>query len=262
MLSDQPAIVVDNVSKYYMLSNLSRRDLKTALLDLPSLLLSRRGRHSFWALRDCSVTVQPCECVGLIGPNGSGKSTLLRLIAQISQPSTGRVTTRGRVAAMLELGAGFHPQLTGRENAILNAVLMGLSRREAEEALPDIIDFAEIGDFVDQPMRTYSSGMYLRLGFAVAVHVQPEILLVDEVLAVGDAEFQSKCFDQMERLRQQGVTLLMASHDIPAIQRFANRVILLEHGQIVSQGEPKLVMHEYLSRVFGEPKAASSAGGR
>jgi len=257
MPSDRPAIVVEDVSKHYRLSNLRPRDLKTALLDLPSLLLNGRGRHSFWALRDCSFVVERGECVGLIGPNGSGKSTLLRIIAQISQPTNGRVVTNGRLAAMLELGAGFHPQLTGRENAVLNAVLMGLSRSEAEQIMPEVIAFAEIGDFIDQPMRTYSSGMYVRLGFAVAVHVRPEILLVDEVLAVGDAEFQSKCFDQMQRLRHEGVTLVVASHDLPSIQRFANRVILLEHGRIAAQGEPAPVLHEYLARVFGEAEVAS-----
>jgi ABC-type polysaccharide/polyol phosphate transport system ATPase subunit len=163
----------------------------------------------------------------------------------------------GRVSALLELGAGFHPQITGRENALLNAVLLGLSMREAREVLPEIVAFSELGDFIDQPMRTYSSGMYVRLGFAVAVFVKPEILLVDEVLAVGDAEFQSKCFGHMDRLRQAGVTVLFASHDLPSLQRYTDRVMLLEHGQTVLEGKPAEVLHQYLVRVFGPTAKAA-----
>ena len=257
---DAPAVTVEQVSKRYFLRGKHGTSLKTALLTLPGLLLNGRARHEFWALQDLSFTVQRSECLGLIGPNGSGKSSLLRIIAQITPPTQGRVTTNGRVSALLELGAGFHEQLTGRENALLNAVLLGLRRQEAREMLPEIIAFSELGDFIDQPMHTYSSGMYMRLGFAVAVHVRPEILLVDEVLAVGDAEFQSKCYTHMERLREAGVTIIMASHDLTAIQRYTDRVLLLEQGRIALEGKPANVLHEYLIRVFGAKEATGTKG--
>jgi ABC-type polysaccharide/polyol phosphate transport system ATPase subunit len=255
---DAPAVTVEQVSKRYFLRGRGARALKTALITLPALLLNGRARHEFWALQDLSFTVRRSECLGLVGPNGSGKSSLLRIIAQITPPTQGRVTTSGRVSALLELGAGFHPQLTGRENALLNAVLLGLNRREAREALPEIIAFSELGEFIDQPMHTYSSGMYMRLGFSVAVHVQPEILLVDEVMAVGDAEFQSKCYTHMERLRAAGVTIIMASHDLSAIQRYTDRVLLLDQGRIALEGRPADVLHEYLLRVFGAKEAAGA----
>ena len=254
-----PAVALENVSKRYLLRSGGRaQELKAAVLSLPSLLLNGGPRHEFWALRDLSLTVARGDCLGIVGKNGSGKSTLLRVVAGISRPSSGRLITNGRVSALLDLGAGFHPQITGRENALLNAVLLGLSLREARQALPSIIEFSELGEFFDQPMRTYSSGMYVRLGFAVAVHVRPEILLVDEVLAVGDAEFQSKCFAHMEQLRRDGVTVLIASHDLPSVQRYADRAVLLEHGQIALDGPPAKVLHEYLSRVFG-PEPAGEA---
>jgi lipopolysaccharide transport system ATP-binding protein len=252
-----PVVTVEQVSKRYFLRSAGGRELKRALLTLPALLLNGRPRHAFWALEDVSFSLRPGESLGILGPNGSGKSTLLRVLARISRPTSGRIVTHGRVSALLELGAGFEPQLSGRENALLNAVLLGLSLKEARETLPEIIAFSELGDFIDQPMRTYSSGMFVRLGFAVAVHVRPEILLVDEVLAVGDAEFQSKCFAHMERLRQSGVTIIFASHDLPAVQRYTDRAMLLEHGRTVLEGKPAEVVHTYLTRVFG---TASEAG--
>jgi ABC-type polysaccharide/polyol phosphate transport system ATPase subunit len=254
-----PAVIVEDVSKYYFLQRTRANDLKTTLLTLPTLLFNRGPRELFWALRDISVTLGHGESLGIAGPNGSGKSTLLRLIAAISPPSTGRIVTNGRVSAILDLGAGFHPRISGRENALLNAVLLGLSAKEAEAALPGIIEFSELGDFIDQPMRTYSSGMYVRLGFAVAVHVRPEILLVDEVLAVGDAEFQSKCYAHIDGLRRAGVTIVMASHDLKSIQRYTDRAILLEHGAVIADGKPANVIHQYLTRVFGAEKAAGEA---
>jgi ABC-type polysaccharide/polyol phosphate transport system ATPase subunit len=250
---------LEGVSKRYLLRSGGAQQLKTAILSLPSMLRNGRSRHDFWALRDVSLTVARGECLGVVGPNGSGKSTLLRVVAGISQPSSGRVITNGRVSALLDLGAGFHPQISGRDNALLNAVLLGLTLQEAREALEGIAAFSELGEFFDQPMRTYSSGMYVRLGFAVAVHVRPEILLVDEVLAVGDAEFQSKCFGHMEKLRHDGVTVIMASHDLPSVQRYADRAMLLEHGQVVLEGPSAKVLHDYLTRVFGPAPAAGEA---
>jgi len=258
MLSSDTAVIVDKLSKRYQLRSGGAQQLKAAVLSLPAMLTNGQPRHAFWALQDISFTVKRGESVGIAGPNGSGKSTLLRVLAGITKPSSGTVAMNGRVSALLELGAGFHPQITGRENALLNAVLLGLSLSEARDVLPQVIEFSELGDFIDQPMRMYSSGMYVRLGFAVAVHVQPEILVVDEVLAVGDAEFQSKCFAHMQRLREAGVTVVLASHDLPSLQRYTDRVMLLEHGRTVIEGRPAEVIHAYLTRVFG-PTAKAGA---
>jgi ABC-type polysaccharide/polyol phosphate transport system ATPase subunit len=257
MRSDaESAIVVEDLSKRYMLRGGGQ--LKSALLALPSMLLNGHDQHhDFWALRDVSFTLQRGEALGLAGPNGSGKSTLLAILARVSTPTAGRVITNGRASALLQLGAGFNPQITGRENALLNAVLLGLSLSEAREALPRMFEFSELGEFIDQPMRTYSSGMYVRLGFSVAVHVQPEILLVDEVLAVGDAEFQNKCYQYMDQLRADGVTIVMASHDLVSLQRYTDRVMLLEHGRVLMEDRPAVVAHKYLSRVFGVEESAS-----
>jgi ABC-type polysaccharide/polyol phosphate transport system ATPase subunit len=257
MPSDQAiAVAVEHVSKRYYLRGGRAHELKTALLSLPGMLLNGRGRQAFWALQDISFSVRRGESLGIVGPNGSGKSTLLRIIAGISRPTSGRIATNGRVSAVLELGSGFHPQISGRENALMNAVLLGLTLKDARAALPGIIAFSELGEFIDQPMRTYSSGMFVRLGFAVAVHVQPEILLVDEVLAVGDAEFQSKCFSHMEQLRSAGVTIIFASHDLPSVQRYTDRVILLEHGRVALEGKPTDVVHDYVLRVLGPASPA------
>ncbi len=243
-----PALVLEGVTKQYSLS-LQREatDVKSAVLHLPQFLT--KARRPFTALEDVSLTVSRGESFGVIGPNGSGKSTMLRIMAGITPPTRGRVTARGRVSALLELGSGFHPQITGRENAVLNAVLLGLTLREAREVLPEIIEFSELGAFIDQPMRTYSSGMYFRLGFAVAVHVRPEILLIDEVLAVGDAEFQRKCLNHVASLRKQGVTMVIVTHDLMRLPEFCDRAILLENGRITDHGEPQQVVHNYLARV-------------
>jgi ABC-type polysaccharide/polyol phosphate transport system ATPase subunit len=261
MRSDQPAIIVEQLSKrYYLRGGSGANELKTALLALPGMFRSSKNgagrKHDFWALRDVSFTMQRGDSLGLAGPNGSGKSTLLRTLAGISKPTSGRMITNGRISALLELGAGFEPRVSGRENALLNAVLLGLSLEEARAALPAIIEFSELGEFIEEPMRTYSSGMFVRLGFSVAVHVRPEILLVDEVLAVGDAEFQKKCFDHMKRLRTEGTTIVMASHDLPSLQRYTDRILLLEHGHVVMEDRPAQVIHEYLLRVFGESAPA------
>jgi lipopolysaccharide transport system ATP-binding protein len=246
----QAVIILENVSKRYFLHPHRVRELKTAILHLPAFLKANRARQPFWALRDVSLTVHRGESVGIIGPNGAGKSTLLRIVSRLAPLTKGKLSVRGRVSPLLELGAGFHAQISGRDNAVLNAVLLGLSRKEAQEKLPEIVEFSELGNFIDQPMRTYSSGMYVRLGFAVAVHVRPEILLVDEVLAVGDADFQRKCFDHIEKLRQDKATIILVSHDLENVKRFCDRAVLLNHGAIVTEGEPQEVVDEYLSSHF------------
>ena len=240
--SSLPAIVVRDVAKTFRLSG-HPRELKTALLHP----FRRRApdADTFWALRGVSLEVGRGESLGVIGMNGSGKSTLLRLMAGITRPSQGQIEVDGRVSALLELGAGFHDQISGRDNAVLNAVLLGLSLKEARERLDEVIAFAELEKFIDEPMRTYSFGMYLRLGFSVAVHVKPEILLVDEVLAVGDVEFQAKCFTHIEGLRAQGATIVIVSHDLPSIERFTDRVLLMEKGQIVAEGAPREIVARY-----------------
>jgi lipopolysaccharide transport system ATP-binding protein len=246
---DETVITLEHVSKRYFLRGQRAGDFKTALLHLPDFVRGESGRRPFWALDDVSFTVKRGESVGVIGTNGSGKSTLLRIMSDLAKPTKGKISVQGRISALLELGAGFHPQITGRENAILNAVLLGLSRKEAEEAMPEIIAFSELGEFIDQPMRTYSSGMYIRLGFSVAVHVYPDVLLVDEVLAVGDTGFQQKCFAHIEKLRAKGVTIVLVSHDLGSVMRFCDRAILLEHGQLQMEGKSQPVVHEYLLRI-------------
>jgi ABC-type polysaccharide/polyol phosphate transport system ATPase subunit len=245
---DDVAIAFDRVSKHYSLA-LQREasDLKTMVLHLPRFLSG--ARRPFVALDNITLEVRRGESLGIIGPNGSGKSTTLRVMSRITPPTHGAVTVNGRISALLELGSGFHPQITGRENAILNAVLLGLTLQEARDVLPRIIEFSELGDFIDQPMRTYSSGMYFRLGFSVAVHVDPEILLIDEVLAVGDAEFQRKCMDHIHQLRARGVTLVLVTHDMLSLPKFCDRGILLERGRITDEGTPQQVVHNYLARV-------------
>jgi ABC-type polysaccharide/polyol phosphate transport system ATPase subunit len=247
-----PAIVVRDVKKSFRLTSHRARDVKTMVLHP---FRPRVEQEPFWALRGVSFEVPQGQSLGIIGANGSGKSTLLRILAAITQPTTGSVEIRGRVAALLELGAGFHGQISGRENALLNAVLLGLTIQEARERLNDIIAFAELEAFIDEPMRTYSAGMFLRLGFAVAVHVRPEVLLVDEVLAVGDAEFQEKCFSHIESLRRQGVTIVIVSHDMPAVERFTDRVLLMESGLVVADGEPAAIIRRYTheSETAGRP---------
>jgi ABC-type polysaccharide/polyol phosphate transport system ATPase subunit len=240
------AVELDSVSKRYLLDPEQPMRLKDVAHPL-ALMKKVRAKDPFWALRDVSLTVPEGQIVGVIGHNGSGKSTLLRILAGISQPTTGAVRIHGRYGALLELGAGFHPNATGRQNAYVNALFMGLSKSETREKMDSIIDFSGLGQFIDQPMRTYSSGMYLRLGFSVAIHVQPDILLVDEVLAVGDADFQEKCFEHFRTLRERNTTIIIVTHNVDSLMDFADRVIMLDHGRIKMDGGPFDVVTEYLS---------------
>jgi ABC-type polysaccharide/polyol phosphate transport system ATPase subunit len=212
--------------------------------------LSPTPRHTaFWALRGVSLSIPRGQFLAIVGPNGSGKSTLLQIVAGIVEPSSGRVVRQGRVAALLELGAGFNPEFTGRDNVLLNAEILGLARREMEEAFPRIAAFADIGDFIDRPVKEYSSGMYVRLAFATAIHVDPEILIVDEALAVGDAIFANRCVRKFEELKDRGVTVLFVSHDLGLVKRLADRAVLLLNGKIDCDGPPSEVVNRYIGLV-------------
>lgn len=211
-----------------------------------SLFRRNRVREEFWALKDVSFMVEHGETVGIIGPNGAGKSTVLKLISRIIEPTAGRVRANGRIGALLELGAGFHPDLTGRENIYLNGSLLGLSRAQIRRKLDDIIAFAEIERFIEVPVKHYSSGMYVRLGFSVAVHTDPQILLVDEVLAVGDAAFQRKCMERIDQMRREGVTVLFISHDAGMVQTICSRALWLDDGHLVADGSAEAVVARYL----------------
>lgn len=252
--SDEFAVRLEGVSKRYYLNPKRPWRLRDVIARPRALLHQLRPREPFWAIRDLTLDVKRGEIVGLIGPNGSGKSTLLRMMAGISPPTVGEVSVNGRYAALLELGAGFHPQDTGRENAYLNALFMGLPKNQAKNLVPEIIEFSGLQEFADQQMRTYSSGMYLRLGFSVAVHVQPEILLIDEVIAVGDADFQQKCFDHFVRLKERSTTIVLVTHSVGSLVDFADRVILLERGRLIRDGDPQTVIKQYVdSRVQASP---------
>lgn len=213
--------------------------------------LQGRVHHEyFWALRDVNLEVRRGEVFGVIGQNGAGKSTLLKVIARVLRPSQGRVQVRGRVVPLLELGAGFHPELTGRENIILNGAMFGFTREQMDSKIARIIDFAEIDAFIDAPMRTYSSGMWARLGFAVATDVDPDILILDEVLSVGDEAFQRKCLERIEAFRASGVTILMVSHNTAMVQTKCQRAAWLAHGQVQMVGDSKAVGEAYHNSQF------------
>ena len=201
--------------------------------------------REFQALENVHLDIKPGEVFGIIGNNGAGKSTLLKVVARVLFPNTGRVRVRGRVAPLLELGAGFHPELTGRENIFLNGAILGFNRKEINQNFQRIVDFSELGSFIDGPMRTYSSGMWGRLGFAVATDVRPDILLVDEVLAVGDESFQHKCNDRITRFREKGTTILMVSHNMAMIQSMCQRVAWLDHGKVITIDTPENAVNAY-----------------
>ena len=233
-----PAIEVEGVSKRFRLYREKPGTLKARLLS------SRVRAEDLWALRDVAFEVPRGETLGLIGHNGSGKTTLLKVIAGILRPTAGKVRTRGRLAALLELGAGFHPELTGRENVFLNAAFLGLSRRETERAYDDIVAFAELQDFMDNQVKFYSSGMLVRLGFAIAVHVDPAILLIDEVLAVGDEAFQRRCIDRVRAFQREGRTIVFVTHALDLVRQICHRAVMLHHGRVHAMGEPDRVVQE------------------
>lgn len=213
-----------------------------------------------WALRDVNIEVQEGEIVGIVGANGAGKSTLLKILSRITEPTTGEVRLRGRVASLLEVGTGFHPELTGRENVILNGSILGMRRAEIARRFDEIVEFSEIGKFIDTPVKRYSSGMQVRLAFAVAAHLEPEILIVDEVLAVGDIAFQRKSLGRMSEVSRDGRTVLFVSHNMAAVHRLCTRAVLLDHGRVITSGPTTAVMAAYLDRVAHASKKASGQG--
>jgi ABC-type polysaccharide/polyol phosphate transport system ATPase subunit len=232
-------IELQDVSKRYFLHH------KRQLLAQRVASSLRRDRNAFWALRHVNLRVEAGESIGIVGANGAGKSTLLSIAVGVASPTEGRVIQRGRVAALLELGSGFHPDLTGRENIQLNAALLGYNRAQVQQAFATIVEFAGIPDFIDEPLRTYSTGMVARLGFSVAVHVDPDILVLDEVLAVGDQEFQKKCFDKILEFRRRGKTLLFVSHSSETVESLCERAVWLDLGTVRRDGPAHDVLAEY-----------------
>jgi len=241
-----PAIVFDSVSKSYPLYHHIVGGIKNFLFHLPTAVSSMRN-SSFEALRDLSFEVRRGEALGIIGRNGAGKSTLLGLIAGVLKPTSGKVVVNGRISPLLELGGGFHPELTGRENIILNGVLLGMTRAEVKSRMTEIIEFSELGEFINQPIRTYSSGMFARLGFSVVANLDPEILLIDEILAVGDQDFQEKCINKMMDFRRCGVTMVFVSHSMKDVEKVCDRAIWIENHSIKAVGNSAEVVRIYSS---------------
>jgi len=249
----KPIISVEGLGKSYTIRHEGQtryKSLREEIFKLPTRLLQRSSQRQeeFWALNDVSFDVMPGDRLGIIGRNGAGKSTLLKLLSRITEPTTGRITLRGRVASLLEVGTGFHPELTGRENIFLNGAILGMSRIEVRRKFDEIVDFAGVEKFLDTPVKRYSSGMYVRLAFAVAAHLEPEILIVDEVLAVGDGDFQKKCLNKMESVSaNEGRTVLFVSHNMGAIQRLCDKGLFLEQGKLIEVGHIPKVVDTYRS---------------
>ena len=251
---DGVAARVTNLSKSYQIYNRPEDRLKQSLYPRLSKLIGKTPKSyykEFWALHDISFEIKTGETVGIIGRNGSGKSTLLQMMCGTLHPTEGRVETHGRIAALLELGSGFNPEFTGRENVYMNAAILGLTQKEIDSKFDDIIAFANIGEFVNQPVKTYSSGMMLRLAFAVQSQIEPDILIVDEALAVGDAQFQAKCFERLKQLKKRGTSILLVTHSSEQIVRHCNRAILLDHGKQIIEGKPKDIVNRYMDLLFG-----------
>ncbi len=243
-------IKVEGVSKKYCKS--LKRSMVYGAMDIGRNILGlssksdRLRKDEFWALDDISFKVKRGETLGIIGPNGSGKTTLLKLLNGIFWPDKGKITIRGKVGALIEVGAGFHPMLTGRENIYVNAAIFGMTKKEVDKKFDEIVEFADIGDFLDTPVKHYSSGMFVRLGFAVAVHSSPDILLIDEVLAVGDEIFKRKCLKKISELQENGVTIIFISHGLTTVEGICSKVLWLEKGKIKIEGKPEIVIGEYL----------------
>src|SRR5881275_1598668 len=264
----RPIIRAEGVSKQYRIGK-SKEDFPTLRDALAGAVRSplrwakaaaRPATPTFWALRDVGFEVAPGEVVGIIGRNGAGKSTLLKILSRITEPTEGRVRIKGRVASLLEVGTGFHPELTGRENIFLNGTILGMRRAEIVRRFDEIVEFAGVGRFLDTPVKRYSSGMQVRLAFAVAAHLEPEILLVDEVLAVGDAEFQEKCLGKMRDVTREGRTVVFVSHNLAAVRALCSRALVLEQGRLVFDGAADDAVERYLQRAGGARDSAVVEG--
>ncbi len=246
-MSEQPVVRFENVSKRFVFTS----EKPQSFMESAFSFVSRRrraARHQvLWAVRDVSFEVLPGRALGIVGRNGSGKSTLLKLVARILRPNDGRIMINGRTSALLELGAGFHPDLTGRENIYLNASVLGLSKELIREKFDDIVAFSELGDYIDMPVKHYSSGMYMRLGFSVAIHVEPDILIVDEILAVGDQAFQTKCIDRIFEMKRQGTTIIMVSHNLSMMRKLCTDLIWLENGVVREAGSAGKIAGQYMA---------------
>jgi ABC-type polysaccharide/polyol phosphate transport system ATPase subunit len=255
------AIEVRNASKVYRRYSRRRQfaTLKSALLS-GSLIRDLRPDETFPALQDVTFDVPRGRTLGVIGRNGSGKSTLLKLVAGITKPTSGTVHVNGRISALIELGAGFHPEISGRENVFINGIMLGLSKREITRRFDEIVEFAELEEFIDAPVKTYSSGMYMRLGFAVAIHVDPEVLLVDEVLAVGDEGFTHKCLDKFAEFKRRGKTILLVTHSLGMVERFCDDAIWMDGGRLKAMGDPKRVVGAYVTAVEESEERQLAAG--
>ncbi|HDH15606.1 MAG TPA: ABC transporter ATP-binding protein [Gammaproteobacteria bacterium] len=249
-MSSEPVIRIQQLSKAYRIYNRPIDRVLESILHRSRIRKSGTKFREIQALNPVDLEIYPGETIGIIGQNGSGKSTLLQIISGTLYPSTGTVEVNGRLSALLELGAGFNPDFSGRENAYLNGSIMGISRIEMDNRFDDIHEFSGIGDFIDQPVKTYSSGMYVRLAFAVAIHMDPDILVVDEALSVGDVRFQNKCFRKLRELKSQGTTTLFVTHSSDLIVRHCDRAVLLEKGTVCAMGEPADVVNEYLNLLF------------
>jgi len=264
----QPVIRVEGLGKEYVIGareagGQTFREMLTSSMAAPFRRFRRLSgqvapEERIWALKDVSFEVKQGEVIGVIGRNGAGKSTLLKILSRITEPTEGRAEIRGRVASLLEVGTGFHPELTGRENVYLNGAILGMSRREIDRKFDEIVDFAGVETFLDTPVKRYSSGMAVRLAFAVAAHLEPEILIVDEVLAVGDAEFQKRCLGKMQEVSGEGRTVIFVSHNMAAIDTLCSRVIVLQNGQVTKDGDAKASIHHYLDSFQLETKFLGS----
>ncbi len=259
-MSSDIAIKVENLSKCYQIYDHPRDFLKQIIYPRLQRLTGRKPKQyfrEFWVLKDISFEVKKGETVGIIGRNGCGKSTLLQMICGTLNPTSGNVQTYGRIAALLELGSGFNPEFTGRENVYMNATVLGLSQQEIDARFDDIVAFADIGEFIEQPVKTYSSGMMVRLAFAVQAQISPDILIVDEALAVGDAKFQAKCFECLKRLKDKGACILLVTHSSEQIVTHCSRAMLLNEGSVVEAGEPRHVINRYMDLLFGKARKES-----
>jgi lipopolysaccharide transport system ATP-binding protein len=257
MSSNEIAIRVSNLGKCYQIYNAPHDRLKESIYPRLQRLIGRQPRQyyrEFWALKDISFEVKKGETVGIIGRNGSGKSTLLQMICGTLNPTIGGIQTNGRITALLELGSGFNPEFTGRENVYMNAAVLGLSNEEIDAHFDDIVAFADIGQFIEQPVKTYSSGMVVRLAFAVQSQIDPDIMVVDEALSVGDAKFQAKCFDRLKKLKDGGTSILLVTHSSEQIVTHCTSALLLENGKVFEAGNPRFVVNRYMDLLFGKEK--------